>query len=218
MMLNFYSNINFNELFWIFLIGCFCGVVIETIWCILKNKRIESRRGLIYGPFNLVYGFGAIVMTFSLSWLDGKRDLYVFLMGAFIGGIYEYVCSIVQEKLLKTTSWDYKDFPLNLNGRINLLYCFFWGILALLWVKDLYPRICGLIRKIPEQYEYILTVSTLIFMVYNSFISACAVYRMSMRLRGVLPSNRFWKYVDKCYPDERMKRIYPNMDFSLKNF
>lgn len=39
--------------------------------------------------------------------------------------------------------------PFNLGGRINLLYCFFWGIAAVVWFKILYPKISGLIEKIP---------------------------------------------------------------------
>ena len=33
--------------------------------------------------------------------------------------------------------WDYSDIPFNLGGRINLLYCFFWGIAAVVWLKKI---------------------------------------------------------------------------------
>ena len=117
---------NFYKLFWIFVIGCFIGVVIETLWCLIRYRKLESRKGLVWGPFNLVYGFGALVMTLGLYPLRDNRDLFIFAAGALLGGVFEYVCSVVQEKITGTISWDYRNFPLNLHGRINLLYCFFW--------------------------------------------------------------------------------------------
>lgn len=214
-MINFYKSLTFGKIFWIFFIGCFLGVVIETFWCILRNRRYESRTGLIYGPFNLVYGIGAVIMTFSLSWLTEQRDLYIFVLGTAIGGIYEYLCSVIQEKVLGTVSWYYKRLPLNLNGRINLLYCFFWGILALLWVKDLYPGLVYLINLIPKTIETILLPCCVVFMVVNTVMSACVVYRMKKRMNNCSTVNRFWQYIDNNYPDERVKKIYPNMVFDL---
>ncbi|MGN0106164.1 MAG: putative ABC transporter permease [Hominilimicola sp.] len=208
---SFASGMNFYKLFWVFFIGCFLGVVIETIWCLLRLGHIESRAGLIYGPFNLVYGLGALLMTITLVRFTGYRDLWIFLVGSLIGGIFEYVCSFVQEKLFGTVSWNYKNFPLNLNGRVNMLYCFFWGLLALVWVKDLYPKMSWMIEKIPNAYGKPLTWLCLIFMGFNTIMSSCVVYRMSKRQKGIHSSNIFWKYIDTHYDDERVKRIYPNM-------
>lgn len=208
---SFASGTNFYKLFWVFFIGCFLGVVIETIWCLLRSGHIESRTGLIYGPFNLVYGLGALLMTITLVRFTGYRDLWIFLAGAIIGGVFEYICSFVQEKLFGTVSWDYKNFPLNLHGRINLLYCFFWGLLALVWVKDLYPKMALLIEKIPNAYGKPLTWLCLVFMVFNTIMSSCVVYRMSERQRNIPPTNSFWRYIDTHYDDARVKRIYPNM-------
>lgn len=215
---SFASGLNFYKQFWIFFIGCFIGVVIETVWCYIRLRRFESRKGLVYGPFNLVYGFGALVMTLSLSWFNNMRDLGIIACGAFIGGIYEYACSLFQEKLLGSVSWDYKKFPLNLNGRINLLYCIFWGFLALLWVRDFYPKLSAFIELIPNEFGIILTWISLLFIIFDSIVSACVVYRTSQRLSGVKPSNSFWKYIDNRFPDERVKSIYPNMQFNIVRF
>ena len=214
-VISFYKTLSFGKIFWIFFIGCILGVVLETVWCILKNKRYESRTGLIYGPFNLVYGIGAVVMTFGLSWLAEQRVSYIFILGAVIGGVYEYLCSIVQEKLFGTVSWDYKKYPLNLHGRINLLYCLFWGFLALLWVEDIYPGMLFLIGLIPKNVEAVLLPCCVAFMAVNTVMSACVVYRMRQRTDGRGGDNPFWKYIDSHYPDERVKKIYPNMIFDI---
>lgn len=39
----------FYKLFWVFFIGCFAGVVLETIYCLIQRGHYESRVGLIYG-------------------------------------------------------------------------------------------------------------------------------------------------------------------------
>ena len=79
----------FYELFWIFFIGCFLGVVIESIWCVLTRGYYESRSGLIYGPFNLIYGFGALLMTIGLNPLQHKKDKTIFFFGFMIGTVFE---------------------------------------------------------------------------------------------------------------------------------
>lgn len=213
MEISFASGTNFYKLFWVFFIGCFMGVVTETIWCVIKLHRFESRKGLIYGPFNLVYGLGALMMTLVLRVISDKRDLVIFLSGALLGGIYEYICSLFQEKFFGSISWDYKKFPFNLNGRINLLYCFFWGLLTLLWIKDIYPKISYLVEKIPNAYGKPITWLLLLFMILNTVISALAVYRKGDRLKGIPPKNSFWVFIDRKYPDEKITKIYPNMTF-----
>ena len=82
----FAKGMNYYKLFWIFMIGCVGGVIIETFWCLLKKGVIESRSGLIYGPFNPVYGFGALLMAVCLNPLQKRSRLWIFLGSALIGG------------------------------------------------------------------------------------------------------------------------------------
>lgn len=214
---SFAKGLNFYKLFWIFFIGCFLGVVVEILWCLATLHHYESRQGLVYGPFNLVYGFGALAMTLSLYWLRGKRDSWIFLGGIVIGGAFEYLCSWVQEFLFGTVSWDYGEMPFNLNGRINLLYSIFWGILALLWLKALFPLLERWIEKIPARIGKTLTWILFAFMLANTVVSACAVARMSQRHEAVPASGKADVFLDKHYDDERLNKIYPNMVFVQDN-
>lgn len=210
---SFAHGLNFYKLFWIFVIGCFLGVVIETLWCMFRYHKIESRKGLVWGPFNLVYGFGALVMTLGLWPVMNRCPVVIFFAGSIFGGVYEYICSVVQEKTVGTVSWDYRDFPLNLNGRINLIYCFFWGILALFWGKELYPGMSGMIESIPVSVGIPLTWFGVVFFIIDTIHSALVVYRMNERQGKKCSENRFWYFYDRCYPDEKVRKIYPNMKF-----
>ena len=203
-----------NRLFWVFIIGSFVGVVIEVLWCLLVNHRFESRQGLVYGWFNLVYGFGAVIITLGLQWLAKKRDIWIFFGGAVIGAAFEYICSWFQEVVFGTVSWQYDDMAFNLNGRINLLYSMFWGLLALFWLRLAYPLICRLIDRLPRRLNMVLAWILLVFMIFNSLISAAAVARMTERRSGEPPNSRMESFLDQRFPDERLQKIYPNMVYT----
>lgn len=211
---SFAYGLNFYKLFWVFFLSCIIGVAVETVWCFYKNHRFESRKGLIYGPFNLVYGFGGVWMTLALWPIEEYHSIIIFAVGCVIGGVWEYLCSLFQEKVFGSVSWDYKKFPLNLNGRISLAYCFFWGLLAVWWVRSVYPFFSKYIEMIPNTLGIVLTWIFFAFIIYDSVASAAVVYRMRERTEGKAAKNKFWQYVDRRFPDERVRKIYPNMVFA----
>ena len=115
--------------------------------------------------------------------------------------------------LLGSRSWDYSSKPLNLNGRICLAYSIFWGVLGVLWIKDLYPRMAKWILKLPDRFGRGLTWALTIFLVFDAAVSCVAVARWSQRVEGQPASSAFWELVDERFPDERMERIFANMKF-----
>ena len=210
---HFAAGAAFFKLFWFFFIGCFGGVVIETIWCIITRGHYESRVGLIYGPFNLVYGFGALVLTYCLYKYRNRSAMYSFIGGFISGSVVEYLCSFFQEMAFGSTSWDYSSMPYNLNGRICLKYSIFWGILGVFWIKTLYPIMATWILKIPNKIGRPLTKILLVFMIFNSFMSGATVFRWYERTQNKPSTNVFTTYIDKHYPNERMEKIYANLEF-----
>ena len=211
---HFAKGNTFYKLFWVFFIGCFAGVVIETIFCIVTRGHYESRVGLIWGPFNLVYGFGALVLSAFLYKYRNRSRIYSFIGGFITGSIVEYLCSYFQELMFGSTSWDYSNFPFNINGRICLLYSLFWGILGILWIKDIYPFMSEMILKIPNKIGKKLTMVLLVFMIVNSLATGAVVFRWKDRLQGVEANNKIVETIDKLYPNERMEKIFANMKFN----
>lgn len=210
---HFAQGITFYKLFWIFFIGCFVGVLIELLYCFATHGYFESRSGLVYGPFNLVYGFGALALTFVLYRLRNHSWIYSFIGGFVVGSIVEYLCSFIQELCFGSTSWDYSDLPGNINGRICLMYSAFWGILGVMWIKDLYPRFAKLILKIPNKIGKPMTWVLLAFMVVNTAVSGLAVFRWRERIDGKEATNGYEMFMDRHFTDERLRKIYANMDF-----
>ena len=202
------------KLFWVFFIGCFAGVVLETIYCLIQRGHYESRVGLIYGPFNLVYGIGALCLSGALYQFRNRGRVFSFVGGFVVGSVVEYACSWFQEVCFGSTSWDYSNMPYNLNGRICLLYSIFWGILGIFWIKDIYPRMAKWILKIPNKVGKPLTWVLLVFMVFNSVMTLFTSLRWTARREGVKPRNAFEAYLDEHYPDERMQKIFANAEFT----
>ena len=135
----FAGGCGFYKLFWLFLIGAFLGDVVETIFCRLTAGVWMSRSSLVWGPFSIVWGLAIAAATALLYKDREKPDRHLFIIGTVLGGAYEYICSVFTELVFGKVFWDYSKIPFNLGGRINLLYCFFWGIAAVIWIKNLYP-------------------------------------------------------------------------------
>ena len=201
-----------TKLIWIFFIAALLGDIIETLFCRATMGIWMSRSSLIYGPFSIVWGLGAVMFTALLYRYKDKSEGYLFLAGTIVGGVYEYVCSVFTELVFGTVFWDYSAIPFNLGGRINLLYCFFWGISAAVWMKVLYPRLSRLIERIPMKAGKVLTWVIVVFMVFNMAISALALGRYQQRQSAPdAPTNGFTEFLDHYYPDERIHQVYPNM-------
>lgn len=211
---SFAGGLNFYKLFWVFFIGCFIGVVVEVLFCLAVEQKIECRQGVLYGPFNPVYGFGAVVITLVLYFMRNARDLWVFIGGSILGGAFEYLCSWYQETFLGTVSWNYEGQFGNIGGRTSIMYMLFWGILTVLWLKFIYPFMSKMIEKIPSKMGIALTWILVIFMALDMTVSSLAVYRMTQRHSGHEATTAYEMFMDEYYPDSFMFEIYPNMEVS----
>lgn len=208
---SFASGLNFFKLFWIFYIGCFAGVVIETIWCLLQNGVIQSRTALILSPLNPVYGFGALLMTICFMRFSDKKNGTIFFGCMVIGGIFEYLCSLFQEMAFGTVSWSYSAETLGIFERTSLLYSVFWGVLGVFWIRVIYPWLSTMIEKIPNKVGVGLTYLLLTLIIIDMVFSSLAVYRQSQRRQGIPANNIVYEFYDEKLNDDVLKVIYPNM-------
>lgn len=206
----FAAGCGFYKLVMLFIVGAFLGDITETIFCRITAGYWMSRSSVVWGPFSIVWGLAIAAATALLYRYRNRSDGFLFFAGTFLGGAYEYLCSVFTEIVFGTVFWDYSKIPFNLGGRINLLYCFFWGIAAVIWLKILYPFISGWIEKIPMRIGKILTWVLLIFMIVNMMVSALALARMDARASGIPAENVLEEWLDSSYNDDVMSRIYPN--------
>ena len=223
---HFAEGCGYYKLVSLFFLGAFLGDIVETIFCRVTAGVWMSRSSVVYGPFSIVWGLGCALLTWLLYRYKDKSDRYIFIAGTLLGGAYEYICSVFTELVFGTVFWDYSEYAFNLGGRINLTYCMFWGIAAVVWLKMIYPFLSKQIERLPMRLGKILCNAMVIFMVFNMLVSALALNRYVQRsaespdsaeeivavdgeavsgLQQTLNS-----LLDAHFPDERMEKIYPN--------
>lgn len=207
----FAAGCGFYKLVSLFFIGAFLGDLVETVYCYVTSGVLMSRSSVVYGPFSIVWGLGCVMLTAILYQYRERDDRYIFFAGTVLGGAYEYVCSVFTELVFGTVFWDYSEIPFNLGGRINLLYCFFWGIVAVVWLKQIYPVLSGWIERIPVRAGVIGCNLLMLFMVFNMAVSGLALARYTVRQEQPEPKNQLEAVLDDSFPDSRIERVYPNV-------
>ena len=214
----FAEGLSSTKLYLIYIIGSIFGVYFEQIRNLIKHLVNngewfwEYRRGLIYGPFNPLYGFGAMVLVWLLL-RKPLSNLKTFIYGSLIGGVVEYLVSFLQETFTGTTSWDYTGFIGNINGRTNIPYMLVWGLLAFILVKVIYPFVSKWVEKIPYNVGRLGTNIIHVFMFFDCFLSFGALIRWGLRRKGVEAVTFLGRFFDKFYPDAFLIKHYPNMTY-----
>lgn len=201
---------SFTELFWLLITGAFLVDITETIFCRVTAGVWMRRSSLVWGHFSLVWGFAIALLTALLYKDRDKQEHYIFWAGVFLGGAYEYICSVFTEIIFGKVFWDYSHMQFNLGGRINLLYCFFWGIAAVVWIKGLYPLMSRFINIILEKTGRLLTIFLIIFISFDICVSVMALIRYDTRADGKEAGYKWEQTMDRHFGDARMKKIYPN--------
>lgn len=123
----------------------------------LYNGELQDRAGLLWGPFSPIYGCGAVLVTVCLNRLWKANPFLIFCASAVIGGAFEYCTSWFMEAAFGITAWDYTGRWLSIDGRTSGQFMFFWGLIGVVWIKWLLPRLLALINRIPWKVRYSLT-------------------------------------------------------------
>ena len=193
--------------FWNLVLGSFIGFIVETLWCMIRWKKIESRKGLIYSPLIPIYGLATLFITLLKELLNLNNSISYFLLTYIICAIVEYISSIFQEKCFNTKSWDYTNMLGNINGRINMFYLIAWSMIGVLWCNT-YEILINAVLKIP--FINIITLILFIFLLFDCFISFEASHRQKLRRQRIKAKNKYEEWLDKTYNDKRLKKVYAN--------
>ena len=210
---SFASGLNIYKIIWIFIVGSFIGVLFETFYVHHMEGVWMRRSGMLYGPFNQIYGMGAVLFSVALYRFRHKSALIIFFASALIGGFFEYVCSWVQEIMFGSVSWEYSEMPMNIGGRTNVFYMFGWGIMGVIFIMHIWPFLSEMIERIPNKIGKPLTVVLTVLLAVDLLLSGMAVFRENQRKTGVPATNAVEEWLDKTYPDSLLKEKYPSMQF-----
>ena len=213
----FAEGLCFKKLFFVFLVGSVIGTIYEEILFMVQHYmdtgQLEHalRRGVIYGPFNVIYGFGAVVLVYLLL-RKPLKAWQIFIYAAVLGGFVEYIVSWLQEVFTHTTSWDYSDLFLNINGRTTIPIMLVWGFLGLLLVKVVYPPVSNLIERIPIKIGDRIYVVLVVLMALEMLVSWTAIIRQTLRHNNIPPFTPVGEFCDSYYNDDFLRHYFPNME------
>lgn len=200
----------FYKVFLLYVIGCMIGVYYEEILTVCRTGEWLSRQGIIYGPFNPVYGLGFLAFTVLLCRNLKRKWWLTYIYSCFIGGAAEVITSLISEYVFKVNAWDYSDKFLNIMGRTTIPFMLFWGLGGLIFVKLVYPGLSKLIELIPKRIGNLIMPTFLIFVLLSHVISYSALFRYGTRAGGQPASNAIEAVLDKYYDDDLMKQYYEN--------
>lgn len=154
-----------SKYFVLFIIYSFLGWIYETCYCTIREKSWQNR-GFLYGPCIPLYGVGAtlaqiIFIDLPFDTLQNASYFSIFL-GCSIGSFFlEYSTSYILEKKFHARWWDYSDMPLNINGRVCLIFTACFGIAGIIVTQFIIPPIVNSISYIPQN---LIELIALVFM------------------------------------------------------
>lgn len=137
-----------EEYFLYFMMYSVIGWCYEVFLEIVVYRWGFSNRGVLFGPYCIVYGFGALLLIILLTKLKKKKiklkninitPVIMFISIIFITTITELIASYIMEFTSGNWLWDYTRFNFNFEGRIALNPSIRFGIGGMIFLYVLQP-------------------------------------------------------------------------------
>ena len=218
-----FIELDFFNLFWVFVVCCVLGLVIETVYhmVVVDPGVYQDRAGMLYGPFSPIYGFGAVLMTVALNRFYRANPIVIFLVSAVIGGLFEAATSLFMELGFGAVAWDYSGstifglFPdpiaVIFAGRTSTLFMCMWGALGFAWIKLCLPWMLKLINLIPWKIRYSFTTLCAVLMLVNGVMTLQSLECWYQRESGLAPSSPVEEFYAEHYDDAYMQHRFQSM-------
>lgn len=208
-----YIKLDYFTLFWLFVSGSVIGLGLETIYHALVFGGLESRAGLVWGPFSPIYGVGAVLLTVFLNRYHHSHNLVVFLVSMAIGSVIEYGASWGMEVFWGAIAWDYTGTFGSIQGRTNFFFGVMWGMLGLIWVRLVMPLVKRLFSYVDQKNAVVrfITIALSLFMAIDILCTCLALGRQYERECGIVASNPVEVFFDETFPDSFLQDRFENM-------
>ncbi|OUO88023.1 hypothetical protein B5F40_12820 [Gordonibacter sp. An230] len=211
--------LNFFNLFWIFVVCCVLGLIIETVYhfVVVEPGHYQDRAGLLFGPFSPIYGFGAVLMTVALNRFHDKNVILIFLVSAVIGGAFEYLTSWFMQFAFGIVAWDYSGTFLSIDGRTNGMFMAMWGVLGVVWIKLCLPWMLKLVNLIPWNWRYAVTAVCAALMIADGVLTLLALDCWYQREAGRTPDNAIEEFCADHFDNAYMAQRFQSMSIDPGN-
>ena len=217
-----YIELNFFNLFWVFMVCSVLGLVIETVYhmVVVDPGVYQDRAGVLFGPFSPIYGFGAVLMTIALNRFYKANPIIIFLVSAVIGGLFEFFVSWFMQTAFGAVAWNYSGMkifgipdPIAIiaQGRTSTPFMLMWGALGFVWIKLCLPRLLKLINLIPWKIRYSFTALCAVLMLVNGVMTLQALDCWFERVSGVQPNSPVEEFYAEHFDDAYMEHRFQSM-------
>ncbi len=166
---------NIKILFLLFITYSFIGWLMEMIVTVIEDHEIVNR-GFLIGPYCPIYGVCSMLIILILHKIN--NPIILFICSILICSIGEYVTSFILEKIFKARWWDYSHIKFNLNGRICLRNCLFFGILGFLMIRYINTFFADLYLSINPNTLNIIFYVILVTFIIDLVISCNVLFKI----------------------------------------
>ena len=180
------KKISFTEMIYIFTLCSILGYLIEVGYVFLAVGRVVSR-GMLYGPYCPIYGFGGIILY--LLFYNLKRDKkyipYAFFTASIVLGAFELICGLIFKYVFGIEMWNYSGKFLNILNYTTVPILSGWGILGTLYVFFIHPVLLKIIGIIPKNFSKRLShiillvfLSDFVFSIFKILYNPDILYKL----------------------------------------
>ena len=162
------------NMIYIFTICSLIGYLVEILYVFLVVGKLVNR-GMLYGPYCPIYGFGGIILY--LLFYNLKKDKryipYAFFVSSVVLGTFELLSGLFFKYICGIEMWNYSGHFLNILNYTTVPILIGWGILGTLYVFFLHPVLIKIINVIPlgfkKRLAYILVFIFLFDTIFSIF-------------------------------------------------
>lgn len=168
-----------------FLIYSFLGWAYESLLYTVSQKK-PINRGFLNGPYCPIYGTGAVLNLLMLGKIT--NPILLFFAGALADCALEYLTSWGMEKLFHARWWDYRKYPLNLNGRVCLYGALVFGAFSVALVLGIHPVVTRLTQAVPDGALHIVCACFALILLIDLLTTIGGVQKLNRLLRDAAHS------------------------------
>lgn len=172
-----------------FVVYSMIGWLLESIYMSFCNRKLTNR-GFAKGPFCPIYGVGAVSCYLIMGSMRGHY-IKIYLLGAVLATIFEFVVGKGMIRFLGELWWDYNDKPFNYQGIICLESTIAWGFYALGVVHFVHDWVYRIIDSFDYDLGLKIVWAILALVVVDYIIQLLKVFHVDVREKARRLQSRF---------------------------
>lgn len=164
-----------------FVVYSVLGWFVESVYMSFCNRKITNR-GFAKSPFCPIYGFGAVAGYIILGPMKGQY-IKVYLAGAFLATVFEYIVGKSMIALFGQLWWDYNNKPFNFQGILCLESTIAWGFYALGIVHILHTQVYRIIDLVNMDTGILVIKIIFLILTFDYIIQLIHAFKVDVKAK-----------------------------------